>query len=182
MGKIRFFLIALAILPIMPQTALAHCPLCTVGAAFVAGGAAVFGVHRMVIGIFIGAFAASMGMWFGRAINKRFIPFQKTAVVLASYFLTVLPIWPLLKDAHPLLLNSAGDYGSLLNRTYLVDYFLIGSVIGSLIVVISPFLSEKITSVRKGRHIPFQGIALTFLMLIIIGVILQLMLHSGIIK
>src|SRR3989344_2974791 len=112
MGKTKFFLIAAAISLLVPQTALAHCPLCTVGAAFVAGGAAVFGVHRMVIGVFIGAFAASMGMWFGRAIKKKVMPFQKTAIVLASYFLTVLPMWPLLKDAHPLLLNFAGDYGT----------------------------------------------------------------------
>lgn len=178
----RFFLVLLLILPVFAIPVLAHCPLCTVGAAFVAGGAAVFGVHRMVIGVFIGAFAASMGVWFGRAVKKRFIPLQKTAIFLASYILTVFPIWPLLKDSHPLLLNLAGDYGSPLNSTYLIDYFIIGSVIGSLIVIMSPFLSEKITSMRKGRHIPFQGMALTFFLLMIAGVALQLMLHYNFIK
>lgn len=180
--RIKFFLISLLVFPILAIPALAHCPLCTVGAAFVAGGAAVFGVHRMIIGVFIGAFAASMGIWFGRIIKKKVMPFQKTAILLSSYFLTVLPMWPLLKDAHPLLLNLAGSYGSLLNRTYLVDYFIAGSIIGSFIVIIAPFLSEKITSVRSGRHIPFQGTALTFLLLIMTGIILQLMLHYNVIK
>ena len=180
--SIKFFLISLLVFSILAVPVLAHCPLCTVGAAFVAGGAAVLGVHRMVIGVLIGAFAASMGMWFGRAIKKKVMPFQKTAIVLASYFLTVLPMWPLLKDAHPLLLNFAGDYGSLLNRTYLVDYFIAGSVIGSFIVIIAPSLSEKITHIRKGRHIPYQGTALTFLLLIITGILLQLMLHYNVIK
>lgn len=182
MMKIRFFLTLLFIFSILAFPVLAHCPLCTVGAAFVAGGAAVFGVHRMVIGVFIGAFAASMGVWFGRAIKKKIMPFQKTAIVLTSYFLTVLPMWPLLKDAHPLLLNFAGEYGSLLNRTYMVDYFIIGSVIGFFIVIIAPFLSERITSMRKGNHIPYQGTALTFLLLIITGILLQLMLHYNVIK
>lgn len=182
MGKIKSFLAALVSFILAPLPSFAHCPLCTVGAAFVAGGAVVFGVHRMVIGVFVGAFAASTGMWFGRAVKKKFMPFQKTVIILASYFLTVLPMWPLLKDSHPILLNLAGDYGSLLNRTYLVDYFLVGSVIGSFITLIAPYLSEKITSIRKGRHIPFQGIVLTFVMLIIVGVILQFMLHYGAIK
>lgn len=180
--RIRFFLISFLVFSILAIPVLAHCPLCTVGAAFVAGGAAILGIHRMVIGVFIGALAASMGIWFGRIIKKKVIPLQKTAIVLASYLLTVLPMWSLLKDAHPLLLNLAGDYGSMLNRTYLVDYFIIGSIIGSFIAIIAPFLSEKITTMRKGRHIPFQGIALTFLLLIITGIILQLMLHYGVIK
>ncbi|MBI2657214.1 hypothetical protein HYX08_00800 [Candidatus Woesearchaeota archaeon] len=180
--KARFFLISLLAFSIFAIPVLAHCPLCTAGAAFVAGGAVVFGVHRMVIGVFIGAFAVSMGIWFARVINRKFVPLQKTAIVLASYFLTVLPMWPFLKDAHPLLMNLAGDYGSLLNRTYMVDYFIAGSIIGSFIVVTAPFLSEKITSVRKGRHIPYQGMALTFLLLIITGIMLQLMLHYNVIK
>ena len=172
----------LAALLVSAAPVLAHCPLCTAGAAFVAGGAAILGVHRMVIGVFIGAFAASMGVWFGRVLRKRFMPLQKTIIFLLSYLLTVLPLWPLLKDSHPLLLNLAGDYGSLLNRTYLIDYYIIGGIIGSFIVIIAPFLSEKITSIRKGRHIPFQGIVLTFTLLIITGIALQLMLHYGIIK
>jgi len=175
--KARFFSILLAAFLVFAAPVLAHCPLCTVGAAFVAGGAAVFGVHRMVIGIFIGGFAASMGIWFGRLLKKRFVPLQKTLIFLISYLLTVLPLWPLLKDQHPLLLNLAGDYGSLLNRTYLTDYYIIGSIIGSFIVIIAPFLSEKITSVRKGRHMPYQGITLTFALLIIVGIIFQLILH-----
>ncbi len=175
--KIKFFLISLLVFSILAFPVLAHCPLCTAGAAFVAGGAVVFGVHRMVIGVFIGAFAVSMGIWFGRAIKKKFMPFQKTAIVLVSYLLTILPIWPFLKDSHPLLLNLIGDYGSLLNRTYMIDYFIAGSIIGSFIVIIAPFLSEKITSIRNGKHTPFQGIVLTFLLLITAGILLQLMLH-----
>ncbi len=182
MGKIKLFLSFLIILLAIMPPVLAHCPLCTAGAAFVAGGAAVLGVHRMVIGVFIGAFAVSMGIWFGRVAKKKFMPFQKTAIVLASYLLTVLPLMSLLKDSHPLLVNLYGDYGSLLNRTYLVDYFIVGSIIGSPILIIAPYLSNKITSMRKGDHIPYQGMALTFILLIIIGVMLQLMLHYGLIK
>ncbi|MBI2558696.1 hypothetical protein HYW20_05210 [Candidatus Woesearchaeota archaeon] len=182
MGRIKFFLIAAAILLTVPQTAFAHCPLCTVGAAFVAGGAAVLGVHRMVIGVFIGAFAVSTGLWFSRILKKKFVPLQKSIITIASYLLTIIPMRMILKDEHPLFISLYGDYGSLFNRTYLVDYFVVGSIIGSVVVAIAPYLSDKITSIRKGRHIPYQGIALTFLLLIITGIILQLMLHYNIIK
>lgn len=179
--KAGFLFILLATLLISAVPVFAHCPLCTVGAAFVAGGAAVFGVHRMVIGVFIGAFAASMGIWFGRVLQRKLVPFQRTIIFLFSYLLTVLPILPLLRDPHPFLLNLAGNYGSLLNRTYLIDYYIIGSVIGSIAVIFAPWLSEKITSLR-GKHTPYQGMILTFALLVAIGILLQSLLHFNVIK
>ena len=121
MGKLKLLLFVI-LFSISSTTVIAHCPLCTAGAAFVAGGAAVLGVHRMVIGVFIGAFAVSMGIWLGRAIKKKFMPLQKTIIVLFSYLLTVFPIRPLLKDLHTFLISLYGDYGSLFNMTYLIDY------------------------------------------------------------
>ena len=41
----------------MVDEVLAHCPLCTAGAAVAVGGAAWLGVSKIIIGLFIGAFA-----------------------------------------------------------------------------------------------------------------------------
>lgn len=146
----------------------AHCPLCTAGAAVAVGGAVYLGVSPIVIGLFVGAFSVSMGWWLSKYLKKRYIPFQRTIIVILSFLLTVIPIMPLVKGFYPLQISFFGDYGSLFNRMYLVNLFLFGSIIGGLIVCITPWLSSKI-SIKMGKTIPFQGVILTFLILFIIG-------------
>lgn len=149
------------------QSAYAHCPLCTVGAAAAAGGAAWLGVSKIVIGIFIGAFAVSIGWWVSNLIKKQYIPFQKPLIILFSFATTVFPLLGLnvMQSIYPVYVSLAGDYGSLLNRTYILNLFLIGSVIGGFIVSLTPWLSRKITIMRNGKMLPYQGILLTFLLL-----------------
>lgn len=149
------------------QSAYAHCPLCTVGAAAAAGGAAWLGVSKIVIGIFIGAFAVSIGWWVSNLIKKQYIPFQKPLIILFSFATTVFPLLGLnvMQSIYPVYVSLAGDYGSLLNRTYILNLFLIGSILGGLIVSITPWLSRKITIMRNGKMLPYQGILLTFLLL-----------------
>jgi len=171
MKKIFLILAIIALLSV--NAVFAHCPLCTVGAAVAAGGAAWLGISTIVIGLFIGAFAASMGFWIGRAIKKKFIPFQTTLLVVFSFATTVWPMLPLLSDARPWYVSIAGEYGSLLNRTYVLNFFVIGGLVGAVLVSITPWLSKKITGLRNGKMFPFQGTALTFALLLIIGTILQ---------
>lgn len=163
------FLLALASLPMVR----AHCPLCTMGIAAVAGGATYWGFNKLIISLLVGAFAISTGMWVARSIKKKFIRFQKPLIVLLSFALTVIPLLSLLYVMYPLHINLFGDYGSLFNRTYLLNASLISSIFGGFIVAIAPSLSEKITSFR-GQRIPFQGVALTLLLLIITSVAIQL--------
>ena len=152
----------------------AHCPLCTMGAAVAAGGAAYLGVNNLVIGLFIGAFAVSMGWWFSNLIKKKFIPFQRTAIILLSFLTTILPMLSLMEGIKPFYINITGDYGSLLNRTYIFNLFLVGSILGGIIVTLTPWLSSKLTSLRNGKMLPYQGTVLTLTLLIILGTIIQL--------
>ena len=162
-------LLAFMILPFLGiKTVLAHCPLCTVGAAVAVGGAAYFGVNKVVLSLFVGAFAISMGMWFARIIKKKFIPFQTTLIILGSFLLTVIPILPIINLHRPLFLSFIGNYG----KTYAVNISLIGTMFGGLLVFISPSLSRKITKWRR-KHMNYQTILLTFLLLIIAGTIVQ---------
>src|SRR3990167_1947977 len=89
----------------------AHCPLCTITAGAAAAGGVWLGVSKVVIGLLIGAFAMSMGMWFSRIPKKKYIPFQKTAIVLAVFFTTVLPLLPIFTAIGPLYLSFIGLYG-----------------------------------------------------------------------
>ena len=157
------------------KNAYAHCPLCTVGAAAAAGGAAWLGVSKIVIGIFIGAFAVSIGWWVSNLIKKQYIPFQRLLIILFSFVTTVFPLlgMEVMRSNYPFLASFFGDYGSLFNRTYIINLFLIGSVIGGFIVSLTPWLSRKITIVRNGKMLPYQGIMLTFALLIVSSAIIE---------
>lgn len=152
----------------------AHCPLCTVGAVAAAGGAAWLGVNNMVIGLFIGAFAVSTGWWVSNLIKKKYIPYQKPIIILVSYITTILPISKLIPSIYPFYISLIGNYGSMLNRTYIVNLFVIGTVIGGIIVSAAPTISKKITALRQGKILPYQGVIVTFLILITIGGLIQI--------
>ncbi|MBI4140832.1 hypothetical protein HY485_03260 [Candidatus Woesearchaeota archaeon] len=150
----------------------AHCPLCTAGIMAVAGGATYFGVNKVVIALLVGAFGASTGLWVARSLKKEYFRFQKSVVVLSSFLLTVVPLLPFIYAIYPLQISFAGDYGSLLNRTYVLNASLLSSVFGAWIVAVAPWLSSRITNLR-GSHLPFQGIGLTLLMLIATSIVIQ---------
>lgn len=162
----------LAIFPLsLVGTVSAHCPLCTIGAGAAAAGAVWLGVSKVVVALFLGAFAMSMGMWFARFLDKKrkYIPFQYGIVMIGIFLLTLLPILPIVKAIGPLYLSFIGDYG----RTYAVNYSLYSGLLGGLIIFLSPKINEKIKKKRNGRGIPFQGILLTFLFLGIVATIIQ---------
>lgn len=167
-------IIAPFVLGLLSESVSAHCPLCTISAAAVAGGATWLGVSKIVVGLFIGAFAASMGWWFSGFVKKKFVPLQKPLIILLIFITTVLPVLPLIGTAvFPLHISVAGDYGSLLNRTYVINSFLAGSIAGGLLVSLMPWLSSRITLLRRGKTFPFQGTALTISLLVILGVVIQ---------
>ncbi len=153
----------------------AHCPLCTAGAAAAAAGALWLGVAKPVVSLFVGAFGVALGWWVSTMVKKKYVPHQKWLIILASYLLTAIPLTSIFKYPYPWYLSMAGGYGSLLNRTYVLDLSLITSVLGALIVCVTPWLSRKITA-KRGKMVPFQGVVLTFALLLIVGVLIQLAL------
>lgn len=150
----------------------AHCPLCTAGAGAAAAGAAYLGVAKPVLGLFIGALGVSMGWWFAKKIPKKYISYQKEVVVILSFVLTVIPLLPVIGQQEALFLGVYGSYGSLLHNTYMYDMSLLTSIIGGFVVTLSPRISGKITEIR-GKHIDYQGILVNFVILIVLGLVIQ---------
>lgn len=168
MKKIIIVLSALLLIPL----ASAHCPLCTIGAGAAAGAAVWLGVSKVVVALFIGGFAMSMGMWFSRVVKKKYIPFQKAVIILVVFLTTVLPLMPLFKAIGPLYISFIGEYG----MTYAFNYSLASSLLGGAIVFLAPPLSKKISNLRGGKIIPFQGILLTLVLLIAIGGLIKVLI------
>ena len=135
----------------------AHCPLCT--GAVVAGaiGAKYLGLDITILGIFVGAFAVSLGLWISRKI-KNYFKYQSTLILTSSFFLTIAPSLAFIKDM---------TYISLLSKVFFVNKLLIGSIIGALVTL----LAYKIHNHIKLKHgkvlFPYQGIVLTVLLLIL---------------
>lgn len=157
-----------------PRVAHAHCPLCTAGAGAAAIGAAWLGVSQLSIGIFIGAFALAMGLWMGRIFTRRYLPLQKPLLGLLSFTSVVLPLTAFMTDVSSVYLAWGGGYGSFFNRVVTINQFILGSVAGALIMFITPFLSRWLTRARHNKLIPFQGIILTFVLLVLGSLVIEL--------
>jgi hypothetical protein len=174
--KILFFVpFLLSLLVFFSQSVSAHCPLCTMGAMAAAGGAMWLGVNTIVVGVYIGAFAVSMGWWVSRLVKKDYFKGQRIALIVFSFVLTIVPMMPLIEDITPVPILWFGGYGTLFNRTYLLNNFFLGSLLGGVVVCITPWMSSKISSLRKGKIVPFQGVILTLGLLIVLGTLIQLM-------
>ena len=173
-GLKKFFVIPifLTFSVFLAEFASAHCPLCTIGAGAAAGAAVWLGVSKVVVALFIGGFAMSMGIWFSKIVKKKYIPFQKTAIVLVVFLTTVIPLMPIFTAIGPLYLSFIGKYGI----TYAVNYSLVSSLFGGLIVFSSSSLSKMITNFRNGKIIPFQGVMLTLTLLLTAGGLIQLLI------
>lgn len=160
---------------LFPVVALAHCPLCTAGAGLVAIGAYWLGVSGMTIGVLLGAFALALGLWIGRLIKKKYIPQQDNVIGVFSWLTTLLPLQTLLADYTSIYLNWGGEYGSLLNRTYPINLFLVGGVVGGILIYLAPLISRFITR-RRGKTMPYQGVITTLVLLVVISLVTQLVL------
>ena len=160
------------ILFFMPITALAHCPLCTAGAGVLAGVASYLGISTIVVGVLVGAFSLALGLWLAGLVRRRFIPYQYPVLVGVVFLLTVLPIAPLIREYRPLYLSMVGEYGTLMHNTYAVNLFLLGSAVGALLLWSAPYMSKALSQMI-GRKLPYQGLGITFGVLIGVSLLFQ---------
>jgi len=160
---------------LLPTTTQAHCPLCTVGAGALAVAAASIGVSTPTVGVFIGAFALALALWFTKLIKKKYFPHQDFVVASVIFLSTIIPLMPLIKEYRPLYISLFGEYGTALHNTYTINLYLLGAVVGAILLFASPLISRKVTELR-GKTLPYQGLAITFSLLIIAGIIFQIII------
>ncbi|MBI2661045.1 hypothetical protein HYX09_02120 [Candidatus Woesearchaeota archaeon] len=166
------FIMALLLFPILASLnagkALAHCPLCTGAVGAAAIGAKYLGVDVSIIGVFIGAFAVSTGLWFARWVQGRFqkgIPFQASIIIFASFVLTVVPLMSIEPEPLYFPMLFTGAAGTALNRIYWPNKILFGSILGGMATMLAYWIHLKIKKARGRVLFPFQGIAITIVVL-----------------
>lgn len=145
----------------------AHCPLCTAAVGAAAVSAKYYGLDASIIGLLIGAFAISTGLWIGLKIKKEYFKFQLPIIILSSFLLTVLPLLAVSSDSFYFPILLFGSSGSFLNKVYWIDKMLFGSVIGALITLLAYYIHVYIKKIKGRVLFPFQGIAITIALLLI---------------
>jgi len=75
--------------------------------------------------------------------------------------------------------HSDADHSTHLCRSdvnsFRQNYSIATSLLGGILVFSAPSISRGLTKIRKGKMLPFQGILITFITLIITGGIIQLL-------
>ena len=183
--KIKVLIISV-ILFLAARPVLAHCPLCTLGAGAAALGASWLGVGAMSVGVWLGAFALALGFWMAKILKqspavsrwsalllwKKFFPFQDKIVIAFSFVSTILPLLPLMRDDGSIYISWAGDYGTLLNRTYVFNKFAVGAALGAAIMYFAPLISKKISKWRQ-KSLPYQSMIAIFSLLAAVSIIIE---------
>ena len=143
----------------------AHCPLCAGAVGVAAVGASYMGIDNSIVGLFVGAFSISTGIWFAKKIKKKYFKFQSFSLVLSSFLLTVIPSAKVVNDLSYFKFVLFG-----LNKIYFIDKILVGSIIGALITLFALYLHNKIKQINGKVLIPYQGVFLTLILLIMISI------------
>jgi len=156
----------------IPQAALAHCPLCVAATGGLAILAASLGLSSAVVGIVSGSFALAMGLWFARLIKNKRILQQDKLVAFFIYFTTVLPMMPFAKEYKPLFVPFIGEYGT----TIPINLFLLGAVIGGIIILAAPSLSRLVTRL-SGRHVAYQQLMTIGILLVLVSTVLEILIN-----
>ena len=146
--------------------------MCTVAVGAAVISAKYYGLDSSIIGLLIGAFGVSTGLWIGLKIKRNYLKFQFSLIVVASFLLTVLPLLYLSNDSiyFPLLLF--GQAGSLFYKVYWVDKMFFGSIIGALITLAAYWTHTHIKKINGKVLFPFQGVVITFVFLVMSGLML----------
>jgi hypothetical protein len=167
-------ILLLSPLILFPKLASAHCPLCTVGAGALAVAAASIGVATPVVGTFLGAFSMALGLWLAGMVKKQYIKYQYQILTTVIFLSTIIPIMPLIREYRPLYLSWFGEYGTFFHNTYVINLYLLGAAVGAGIMLLSPYLSRTVTRMRGGQTLPYQGLGITFILVVIAAIIFQL--------
>ena len=168
-NKIAIIFASLALILVNASLVYAHCPLCTGAVGAAAISAKYFGMDSSIIGLFIGAFGISTGLWIGRKIKKKFVKYQLPIIVGLSFLLTVVPLKNISNENLYFPLLVFGVPGSLFNKIYWVDKIVFGSIIGGLITLAGYYLHNVIKTIKGKVLFPYQGIAITLVLLFAVG-------------
>ncbi|KXB07010.1 hypothetical protein AKJ51_02220 [candidate division MSBL1 archaeon SCGC-AAA382A20] len=140
--------------------ALAHCPVCTLAVGTGVAAARFYGVDSTIIGVWLGAFIISTGLWLTNLLRSRnLLPNSYTD--LQNFLISFLVF---LSFAIPFYVS--GLIGNPKYTVWGMDKLLLGMVVGSSLSYLGPEISAWIKR-RNGDNVvlPFQGAVIVLILL-----------------
>lgn len=159
--KYLTFLILLFILTLIPTSAQAVCPVCTIAVAGGVGFSRWLGIDDTITGLWIGGLIVSFIFWTINWLNKKNIRFfgRKIIITVAYYLLTILPLY---------YTNIMGHH---LNKIWGIDKLLFGITIGSIAFLAGALTYQKVKEKRGKAHFHFQKVLMPIAPLIILSLV-----------
>lgn len=159
---------SISLILLIPEV-LAHCPLCTAAAGAGIGIARFYGLDDAIIGLFLGAFIVSMGLWFNNWLKKKInIPFQTFLIIFASFLLTAIPLYLAGIMTNFYIVKSAPQVSMLGLHIFGIDKLLFGTIVG-ILAVWSSFSTSDYIKKKRGKVLwNYQGLSFMLIALIIL--------------
>ena len=176
--NLSIIMFLLAILVITPSV-MAHCPLCTTGAAVGVGFARAYGVDDSIVGLLLGALIVSSALWFNKWLKKKVnFPLQEFLIVIVSFLLIVVPFYykGMITDFE--MVKSMPEHHGMTGlgifglAQFGVDKILFGILLGTFVIwgvfSLSDYIKEK-----KGKVLfPYQGLVFMIAGLVVLSLVL----------
>ncbi len=164
---------------------LAHCPLCTGAAVAGVGVARFYGVDDSIVGLLLGAFVASTGLWVDKWLKKRKkkinFPMQAFILVLLSFLLLVIPLYMkgIITDFE--MVQSMPQYSMLGMGVYGIDKLFFGIIFGTLLISGVFSFSEYLKEKNGKRLFAYQGLVFMTVVLAIFSLIFWLITKNPVV-
>lgn len=162
-----FFGIFLTVGFLLANTAKAVCPVCVVAVGAGLGLSRWLGIDDIISGLWIGAMLVSLSVWTHEWIVKKGWGFKFSMYVIGAlyYLLTFVPLFTYEILGHPL------------NKIFGVDKLLFGTIIGTIVFIISVWFHNFLKSKNNGKSFfPYQKVMVPVLTLIVLSLIMYIIL------
>jgi len=155
---------------LLPASALAVCPVCTVAVGAGLGVSRALGIDDAVTSVWIGGLILSMSFWLidwvGKRRKKSLNTNYQLLIAVLMYALTLLP------------LHFSHFIGRPYNTLFGVDKILFGSTVGSAVFMLAVWADKKVRQVKGKQLFIYQKVVFPTSALLTASVILEVIIRS----
>jgi len=151
------FLLPFFLKLLLPKTALAVCPICTVAVGAGLGLSRYIGIDDAISGIWIGGLILSSSFWLSDWLSKKKYltntPRNQALVAFGMYALFLLPLWYTDVIGHP--------FNTILG----IDKIVFGTILGSNAFLASVWFDKKVREKRGKQFFNYQKVIFPLIVL-----------------
>lgn len=165
------FILVAGIYLVLPNTAHAVCPVCTVAVGAGLGLSRYFGIDDMVSGIWVGGLMISLTLWTVDWLSKKnwkFLKYlnkiNKNAALGLSFLFWILLTYP--------PLSWAGIIGHPFNTVFGIDKLFFGSILGTVMFILGVLADKKVRKIKGRQLFSYQKVVFPVIALLIASLVL----------